>query len=113
MRLTLYLWYYIRYLDIYIASKYYFYLFIGFNMSKIALEQNSPARKLRIELIGRVQRAVRKRAWSQAEAAEIMGVSQPRVSDLMRDKSERFSLDMLTTMLYKLGERVSFTPETV
>jgi predicted XRE-type DNA-binding protein len=80
-------------------------------MPKLALEKNSPARKLRIELMKRVQRVVVARSWSQAEAAEIMQVSQPRISDLMRDKSEKFSLDMLVTMLYKLGEKVSFSPE--
>jgi predicted XRE-type DNA-binding protein len=32
---------------------------------------------------------------SQSEAAKLLGVTQPRVSDLMRGKIELFSLDTL------------------
>ncbi len=43
---------------------------------------------------------------TQAEAARLLGVSQPRVSDLLRGKIERFSVDTLIKMLGQLGAEV-------
>lgn len=36
---------------------------------------------------------------SQSQAAKVFGVTQPRVSDLMRGKIDLFSLDTLVNML--------------
>jgi predicted XRE-type DNA-binding protein len=36
---------------------------------------------------------------SQSQAAKVFGVTQPRISDLMRGKINLFSLDMLVNML--------------
>ena len=44
---------------------------------------------------------------TQAKAAEILGVSQSRVSDLGRGKWERFSLEMLITLATRAGMRVT------
>jgi predicted XRE-type DNA-binding protein len=44
--------------------------------------------------------------WSQAEAATALGVTQPRISDLMRGKVQLFSIDTLVTMLAGAGFRV-------
>ena len=41
--------------------------------------------------------------WTQAEAAKNLGVSQSRVSDLMRGKWDKFSLDMLVTLASRAG----------
>ena len=43
--------------------------------------------------------------WTQAEAAERLGLTQPRVSDLKRGKIEKFSIDLLMTCLYRIGFR--------
>jgi predicted XRE-type DNA-binding protein len=43
---------------------------------------------------------------SQAEAAKVFGVTQPRVSDLMRGKIDLFSLDTLVNMLATAGLHV-------
>jgi predicted XRE-type DNA-binding protein len=43
---------------------------------------------------------------SQTEAAKVFGVTQPRVSDLMRGKIELFGIDMLVNMLAAAGLRV-------
>ena len=40
---------------------------------------------------------------SQAEAAKLFGVTQPRVSDLMRGKINLFSLDALVNMAAAAG----------
>jgi hypothetical protein len=44
---------------------------------------------------------------SQARAAEILDVSQSRVSDLIRGKWERFSLEMLITLATRAGMHVT------
>jgi predicted XRE-type DNA-binding protein len=43
---------------------------------------------------------------SQTEAAKVFGVTQPRISDLMRGKIELFGIDMLVNMLAAAGLRV-------
>ena len=43
---------------------------------------------------------------SQAQAAELFGVTQPRVSDLMRGKINLFALDALVSMAVAAGLRV-------
>ena len=45
----------------------------------------------------------------QAEAAKVLGVTQPRVSDLMRGRIELFSIDTMVNMLARLGIKVKVT----
>jgi predicted XRE-type DNA-binding protein len=40
------------------------------------------------------------------EAAQILSISQSRVSDLIRGKFEKFSLDMLNTLATRAGKKV-------
>lgn len=49
---------------------------------------------------------VRKRKLTQARAAELMGATQPRISDLMRGKIHLFSIDSLVNLLAAAGLRV-------
>jgi len=44
---------------------------------------------------------------TQAAAAKLLGVTQPRVSDLKRGKIDRFSVDSLIEMLGHAGVCVS------
>jgi predicted XRE-type DNA-binding protein len=44
-----------------------------------------------------------------AEAARRLGVAQPRISDLVRGKIERFTIDTLVTMLSHAGADVTVT----
>lgn len=43
--------------------------------------------------------------WSQTVAAEKMGITQPRVSDLKNGRIEKFSIDKLMNYLYRIGFR--------
>jgi predicted XRE-type DNA-binding protein len=52
------------------------------------------------------------RGLTQAAAAKLLGVTQPRVSDLVRGKLDRFSVDTLIEMLGHAGATVSFTVTT-
>jgi predicted XRE-type DNA-binding protein len=49
---------------------------------------------------------IRKRKLSQSEAAELLGVTQPRISDLSRGKIHLFSIDSLVKILSAAGLRV-------
>jgi predicted XRE-type DNA-binding protein len=46
---------------------------------------------------------IKARGLTQTAAAELFGVSQPRISDLIRGKIERFKIDMLVNMLARAG----------
>lgn len=62
--------------------------------------------KLRAALMIAVTEHIRRQGWTQAEAARRLGVTQPRVSDLMRGKIELFALDRLVNMAVAAGLRV-------
>ena len=62
--------------------------------------------RVRADLMIELIRVVRSRKLSQATAAKLFGVSQPRVSDLMTGKVDRFSIDALVEMLSRAGRQV-------
>jgi predicted XRE-type DNA-binding protein len=55
--------------------------------------------RARAELMRAITEYIRSSGMTQAEAAKTLGVTQPRVSDLMRGKIDVFSLDTLINML--------------
>ena len=61
---------------------------------------------MRADLIGRLRLLIEKKGWTQAKAAQTLGVSQSRVSDLVRGKWDKFSLDMLVSLATRAGMRV-------
>jgi predicted XRE-type DNA-binding protein len=75
-----------------------------------AIEKN-PARaenlKLRSTLMVALKRHIEREGLSQIEAAKVFGVTQPRISNLMRGKIGLFGLDMLVKMLATAGLRVT------
>ena len=58
---------------------------------------------MRADVMAQLRLAVEKRDWTQVEAAKVLGISQSRVSDLMRGKWDKFSLDMLITLATRAG----------
>ena len=62
--------------------------------------------RVRADLMIKIEKVLKARALKQAEAAKIMGVTQPRVSDLLRGRIELFSSDALIDMLARLDVRV-------
>lgn len=54
--------------------------------------------KLRSKLMIQLQRYIDKTGLSQVEAAHMLGVTQPRIADLMRGKINLFSIDTLVNM---------------
>lgn len=61
---------------------------------------------VRADLMIQVQKLITSRRLKQREAAKILRVSQPRVSDLLRGRIDLFSTDALIDMLACLGARV-------
>ncbi len=62
--------------------------------------------KMRTDLMIRLSKLIEARGLTQAQAAKFFGVSQPRISDLVRGKIDRFSVDTLIAMLGYAGVRV-------
>lgn len=58
---------------------------------------------IRSDLMIQVQKSIASRGLKQAEAAKLLHVSQPRVSDLLRGRIDLFSTDTLIDMLARLG----------
>jgi predicted XRE-type DNA-binding protein len=61
---------------------------------------------MRAELMAQVRKAITEQGWTQVEAAEHLGIGQSRVSDLVRGKRDKFSLDMLVTLATRAGRKV-------
>lgn len=66
---------------------------------------------LRTDLAIAIERIIERRGLTQAKAAKLFGVTQPRISDLMRRKLELFSIDTLIMMLTRAGVQVGLTLE--
>ncbi len=62
--------------------------------------------KLRAQLMRELEALIHDRRLTQSEAAELLGIHQSRVSDLVRGKIDRFSIDMLVKLLAKTGRHV-------
>jgi predicted XRE-type DNA-binding protein len=62
--------------------------------------------RLRSVLMIALKDHVTRAGMSQAQAARLFGVTQPRVSDLMRGKINLFALDALVNMAAAAGLRI-------
>ena len=65
--------------------------------------QAAASMKARSTLMMELSSYIKKQGLTQAQAATLLGVTQPRVSDLMRGKINLFSLDMLLNMAATAG----------
>ena len=63
--------------------------------------------RIRADLMIAVEQFIQREGLTQEEAAERLDVTQPRISDLVRGKIDRFSIDTLVNMLSRAGVRVS------
>lgn len=73
---------------------------LGFDPAEAAVLQ------LRANLMSDLRLYIEKRKLTQADAAKRLGIAQSRVSDLVRGKWDKFSLEMLITLEARLGRRV-------
>jgi predicted XRE-type DNA-binding protein len=68
--------------------------------------------RIRSDLMAALEKLIDERKLTQARAASLLGVSQPRVSDLVRGKIELFSIDTLVQMLARAGIRAQLVVES-
>jgi predicted XRE-type DNA-binding protein len=73
---------------------------LGFDPAEAAVLQ------MRATLMGDLRSFIEKNELTQVEAAERLGIAQSRVSDLVRGKWEKFSLEMLITLEARIGRTV-------
>ena len=62
---------------------------------------------MRAKLMNYLRLYIQSSGMTQMEAAEELGIAQSRVSDLMRGKWEKFSLEMLITLEARAGRQVT------
>jgi predicted XRE-type DNA-binding protein len=68
--------------------------------------------RIRSDLMIAISKLIEDRGLTQTAAAKLFQVTQPRVSDLVRGKIDRFSVDSLLEMLGHAGADVSFVVTT-
>jgi predicted XRE-type DNA-binding protein len=68
--------------------------------------------RIRTDLMVQLEKLIERKGLTQTQAARLFGVSQPRVSDLVRGRIDMFSIDALVNMLSKAGMQVTFTTRT-
>jgi predicted XRE-type DNA-binding protein len=64
---------------------------------------------LKARLTLQIYRLIKQRNLSQSQAGEILGIQQPRVSALMRNRAGAFSIERLMDFLTALGQDVEIT----
>jgi predicted XRE-type DNA-binding protein len=62
---------------------------------------------IRADLMGQLRVLIAERGLTQRAAAKALGVTQPRVSDLVRGRIELFSIDTLVEMLTRFDVAVT------
>ena len=60
----------------------------------------------RANLMILIRQKIENGKWSQPEVAKMLGITRPRVSDLMRGQLSKFSLDTLLTFVERMGDEV-------
>jgi predicted XRE-type DNA-binding protein len=58
-------------------------------------------------LMDAISQWIERNELKQTEAAQILGVTRPRVSDVVNKKTVKFTIDALIEMLARTGKRVS------
>jgi predicted XRE-type DNA-binding protein len=74
---------------------------LGYSPDEAAILQ------MKADLMANIRKFVKTRNLTQAKASEILGITQSRVSDLIRGKWDKFSLEMLITLATKAGMHVT------
>jgi predicted XRE-type DNA-binding protein len=67
---------------------------------------DAEAHLLKAELVNRIDQIIRERRLTQARVAELLGISQPDVSRLLRGNFRDYSVERLLRLLTSLGRDV-------
>lgn len=69
--------------------------------------------RIRSTLMSAAHKLIDERGLTQAEAARLFGVTQPRISNLVRGRIDLFSIDTLVDMLARAGVQVDVVFSTL
>lgn len=64
---------------------------------------------LRTDLMIKIEQLVKKSGLIQSKAAKLLGITQPRINDLLKGRIEKFSLNALVNMIVRAGMEVKMT----
>lgn len=64
---------------------------------------------LKARLARLINRTVEEKGWTQRHTAGVLGITQPKVSDLRRGRLKNFSVERLLGFLARLEHRVAIT----
>lgn len=64
------------------------------------------AQSIKRQLMDEITHWIEDNQLKQAEAAEVLNISRPRVSDVVNHKTAKFTIDALVGMLARTGKRV-------
>ena len=64
---------------------------------------------LKAKLARLINKAIAEKGWTQKEAAKVLSIAQPKVSDLGRGRLTNFSVERLLNFLAQLDHRVAIT----
>ena len=63
--------------------------------------------KIKAQLMCQISEWIKEKQLKQEEASNLLHVTRPRISDIMRGKSAKFSIDALVDMLERAGKHVT------
>ena len=70
---------------------------------------NPEERLVKARLARLINKAIQTQGWTQQHAAEVLGITQPKVSEMSRGRLKNFSVERLMTFLALLDHRVAIT----
>jgi len=74
---------------------------LGFN------SQEAAKLKIKAQLMCQISEWIKEKKLKQEDASHLLHVTRPRVSDIMRGKSGKFTIDALIDMLERTGKHVT------
>ncbi len=63
--------------------------------------------KIKAQLMCQISEWIKDKKLKQEEASHLLHITRPRVSDVLRGKSGKFTIDALVDMLERIGKHVS------
>ena len=63
--------------------------------------------KIKAQLMCQISEWIKEKQLKQEEASRLLHVTRPRISDIMRGKAGKFSIDALVDMLERMGKHVT------
>ena len=75
---------------------------LGFN------PQEATKLKIKAQLMCLISEWIKDKQLKQEEASQLLHVTRPRISDVMRGKTGKFTIDALVDMLERAGKHVTF-----